>query len=67
MKKLIRQALDLYDKQVALSNSKIQELENSLLIAKSQLNTTRKLLEISESKRLQLVKQLDTNQYKETK
>lgn len=67
MKKLIRKALDLYDKQVVLSNNKIQELENNLLIVKSQLNTTRKLLEISESKRLQLVKQLDTNQYKETK
>lgn len=64
MKNLIRQALNLYDKQVALSNSKIQELENSLLIAKSQLNTTRKLLESSESKRKELLALIDANKYR---
>ena len=61
--KLARQTLDLYDRKTAESNSKIKQLEDQILVLKAQLNVSNRLLAVSEDKRQQLLKVLDTNKY----
>ena len=60
---LAKQTLALYDKQTRDHNFKVKELKDQILVLNAKLNTANRLLEVSESKRLQLLKQLDTNQY----
>ena len=61
---LVKQALALYDKQALEHNTKVKQLEDQILVLKAQLNTSNRLLEVSETKRQQLLQQLDTNIYK---
>ena len=57
---LARQALKLYDHQTKQN----KELEDKILILKSQLHTTQKQLQASKETNKQLLKLLDTNKYR---
>lgn len=62
--KLVRKVFTSYQLEVKALNTRIRQLEDELIIAKAKLNTSNRLLESSESKRQQLITQLDTNCYK---